>query len=288
MIPRSHREESDLMSKKHDKQQDVADDLAKTEQKDKKKAKSGKYDDVLREMQVELNLSMLALQQGGERVLVLFEGRDTAGKGGAIHAVSERLNPRQCHTVALGVPSDKEKSQWYFQRYVPHLPSAGEMVLFDRSWYNRAGVEAVMGYCTPEQTTTFLQQAPIFEKMLVDDGIRLFKYWLTVDQEEQETRFRERLADPLKRWKLSPVDLKARALYEEYGRARERMLEATHTKYAPWTLVDFNDQRKGRLTLIRDLLSRLPGEPPPRPELEMPPLPGKPLREKFRGPLRPI
>src|SRR5262249_13055973 len=152
---RSHREESDVMSKKHDKPQDAVDgnaQLEKTTEKDKKKAKSGKYEDVLRALQVELNLSMLALQQGGERVLVLFECRDTAGKGGAIRAVSERLTPRQCHTAALGVPSEREKSQWYFQRYVPYLPAAGEMVLFDRSWYNRAGVEAVMGYCTPEQT----------------------------------------------------------------------------------------------------------------------------------------
>jgi polyphosphate kinase 2 len=256
---------------------------------DKKKGKSkDKYEDQLRDLQVELNLSMLALKQKGERVLVLFEGRDTAGKGGAIHAVSERLNPRQCHVIALGVPSDREKSQWYFQRYTPFLPAAGEMVLFDRSWYNRAGVEAVMGYCTPEQTKAFLKQAPIFEKMLVDDGVRLYKYWLTVDQAEQEERFAERLADPLKRWKLSPVDLQARLHYDDYGRARDRMLEATHTKYAPWTLVDFNDQHDGRLTLIRDLLSRLPTEPSPRPELEMAPLPGKPMREKFRGPLKPI
>jgi polyphosphate kinase 2 len=282
------------MAKQRDKQAGDNSDarvLDEGVQRGKAKAKvkgSGKYDDVLRELQIELNLSLLALKQSGERVLIIFEGRDTAGKGGAIAAVSERLNPRQCHTVALGVPSEREKSQWYFQRYVPFLPATGEMVLFDRSWYNRAGVEAVMGYCTPEQTKAFLKQAPIFEKMLVDDGIRVFKYWLTVDQSEQEERFAERLADPLKRWKLSPVDLQARAHYDDYGRARDRMLEATHTKYAPWTLVDFNDQHKGRLTLIRDLLSRLPTEPPPRPELEMPPLPGKLLRERFRGPLKPI
>jgi polyphosphate kinase 2 len=291
MIAAPDIEESSRMAKQRDKRPDkdiVERAEEKVLKKDKAKAKSGKYEDVLRELQVELNLSMLALKQTGERVLVLFEGRDTAGKGGAIAAVSERLNPRQCHTVALGVPSDREKSQWYFQRYVPHLPATGEMVLFDRSWYNRAGVEAVMGYCTPEQTQAFLKQAPVFEKMLVDDGIHLFKYWLTVDQAEQEQRFAERLADPLKRWKLSPVDLQARVHYDDYGRARDRMLEATHTKQAPWTLVDFNDQHEGRLKLIRDLLSRLPTKPAPRPELEMTPLPGKPMREKFRGPLKPI
>ena len=247
-----------------------------------------KYEDQLRPLQVELNGVMRWLQAQGQRVVVLFEGRDTAGKGGAIHAIAERLNPRQCHIAALGVPSAREQTQWYFQRYVPLLPAAGEMVLFDRSWYNRAGVEAVMGYCTPKQTKDFLEQAPVFEKMLVDDGILLFKYWLTVDQAEQERRFAERLADPLKRWKLSPVDLEARTRYDDYGRARDRMLEATHTKHAPWTLVDFNDQHAGRLKLIADLIARLPACTVPVAELSMPPLPGKPRKEKFRGPLKPI
>jgi polyphosphate kinase 2 len=248
----------------------------------------GKYEDRLKPLQVELEYAMETIARRGERVLVLFEGRDTAGKGGVIHAVSERLNPRRCRVVALGIPSEREQSQWYFQRYVPHLPAAGELVLFDRSWYNRAGVEAVMGYCTPEQTQAFLAQAPIFEKLLVDDGIRLFKYWLTVDQAEQEQRFAERLVDPLKRWKLSPVDLEARKHYDDYGRARDRMLRATHTKDAPWTLVDFNDQHEGRLTLIRDLLSRLPHEEKAQPSMAIPPLPAKPLKERFRGPLRPL
>ncbi len=246
------------------------------------------YDAQLRPLQVELNGVMRQLQTRGERIVVIFEGRDTAGKGGAINAVAERLNPRQCHVVAVGVPSEREQHEWYFQRYVPYLPTAGEMALYDRSWYNRAGVEAVMGYCTPQQTSAFLKQAPIFEKMLVDDGIRLFKYWLTVDQAEQEKRFAERLADPLKRWKLSPVDLQARARYDDYGRARDRMLDATHTKAAPWTLVDFNDQHEGRLKLISDLLSRLPVVDEPAPDIVIPVLPGKPLKEKFRGPLKPI
>jgi polyphosphate kinase len=246
------------------------------------------YEDQLRPLQVALTGVMRMLKARGERVVILFEGRDTAGKGGAIKAISEKLNTRQCHIAALGVPTEREQGEWYFQRYVQFLPTAGEMTLFDRSWYNRAGVEAVMGYCTPAQTAAFLKQAPVFEKMLVDDGIRLFKYWLTVDQAEQEKRFAERQDDPLKQWKLSPVDLQARAKYDEYGLARDRMLEATHTKAAPWTLVDFNDQKSGRLKLMSDLLSRLPMATAAAPEVEIPPLAGKPRKEKFRGPLTPI
>ncbi|MDE2595359.1 MAG: polyphosphate kinase 2 [Sphingomonadales bacterium] len=223
----------------------------------------------------------------GARVLVLFEGRDTAGKGGAIQAVSHPLNPRQCRVVALGKPDEREKGQWYFQRYVEHLPTAGEVVLFDRSWYNRAGVEQVMGFATPAQVDAFLKQTPAFEKMLVDEGILLFKYWLCCDQEQQEKRFAERLADPLKRWKLSPIDLKARESYVAYTRAREAMLKATHTKHAPWTLVDFNDQRRGRLTLIRDLLDRLPDTTVDPEPVEFPPLDHDPEKEHF-GALKPI
>jgi polyphosphate kinase 2 len=246
------------------------------------------YEHQLRPLQVELNGVMRLLKESGQRVVVLFEGRDTAGKGGVIKAISEKLNTRQCHIAALGVPTEREQGQWYFQRYVANLPGAGEMTLFDRSWYNRAGVEAVMGYCTPAQTAHFLKQAPIFEKMLVDDGILLFKYWLTVDQAEQEQRFADRQDDPLKQWKLSPVDLQARTKYDDYGRARDRMLEATHTKAAPWTLVDFNDQKAGRLKLIANLLSRLPVATAVAPEVPIPPLPTKPQKEKFRGPLKPI
>ncbi|MEM1051988.1 MAG: polyphosphate kinase 2 [Pseudomonadota bacterium] len=206
----------------------------------------------------------------GARIVVVFEGRDTAGKGGAIRAVRDKLNPRQCHTVALSKPNEEEQTQWYFQRYIPHLPHAGQIVLFDRSWYNRAGVERVMGYCTEVQAELFLEAAPVFEKMLTDDGILLFKYWLTTDQEQQEERLRERGEDPLKRWKLSPVDLAARSKYEAYTKAREAMLRATHTDHAPWTLVDFNDQKRGRLTLIRDLLDRLPDTHVEPPEIEFP------------------
>ena len=193
------------------------------------------YKDLVAPMHLELVRMAEWLQAEGRRLVVLIEGRDTAGKGGTAKAIAEHLNPRQCRTVALPRPTERESTQWYFQRYVPHLPAAGEMVLFDRSWYNRAGVERVMGYCTQAQYSQFLQQAPRFERMLVDDGIALFKYWLCVDQAEQEQRFAERHADPLKGWKLSPVDLEARRRYAEYTRAREDMLAATHKAHAPWT-----------------------------------------------------
>lgn len=218
----------------------------------------------------------------GARLCVIFEGRDTAGKGGAIRAVGQRLNPRQCRTVALAKPSDREMTQWYFQRYVSHLPAAGEIVLFDRSWYNRAGVEKVMDFASEVEVAQFLKVTPEFERMLVNDGILLFKYWLTSDQEKQEERLVERLEDPLKRWKLSPIDLAAREQYANYTDARETMLQATHTDYAPWTLVDFNDQKRGRLTLIRDLLDRLPDTRIDPPALEFPPLGHEPLVEEYR------
>jgi polyphosphate kinase 2 len=242
----------------------------------------------LEPLQVQLNDVARWLQHTGQRLLVIVEGRDTAGKGGVIGAISECLSPRQCRVIALPKPNDRERTQWIFQRWVPHLPASGEMVLFDRSWYNRAGVEPVMGFCTPEQTTSFLKQAPRFEKLLVDEGILLFKYWLTVDQAQQEARFAERLADPLKRWKLSPIDLTSREKYAAYSKARDRMLEATHSKHAPWTLVDFNDQRRGRLHLIRNLLDRIPDRKVPETKIEFPPLPGEPLRDRPAKPFKPI
>ena len=220
-------------------------------------------------------------RHGGHRIVVLFEGRDTAGKGGAIRAIREKLNPMQCGVVALPKPNEAEQSQWYFQRYVQYLPGAGQIKLFDRSWYNRAGVEKVMGFADQDEIELFLQQAPVFEKMLVDDGILLFKYWLTTDQAQQEERLAERAEDPLKRWKLSPIDLKSRHQYDAYTKAREEMLARTHTEHAPWTLVDFNDQKRGRLTLIRDFLDRLPDthvEPPP---VELEPLGHEPKTESY-------
>ncbi|HJV69514.1 polyphosphate kinase 2 [Ideonella sp.] len=246
------------------------------------------YAEHLSALELELNNMARWLQASGRRIVVVVEGRDTAGKGGVIAAITATLSPRQVHAVALAKPTERERAQWYFQRYVPHLPAAGEMVLFDRSWYNRAGVERVMGYCTEAEAKAFLKQAPVFEKLLVDDGILLFKYWLTVDQKQQEARFAERLDDPLKRWKLSPVDMQARAHYADYGRARDTMLAATHTRHAPWTLVDFNDQRRGRLTLIRHLLDHLPDTAVAPAPIEFPPLGHAPLRERFDGPLSPL
>ena len=245
------------------------------------KLKRKDYEVLLEPMQLELVAMSRWLQHTGKRLMVLVEGRDTAGKGGTIDAITDHVNPRQCRVVALPKPSDREQSQWYFQRYAAHLPAAGEMVLLDRSWYNRAGVEKVMGYASDTQVKAFLQQAPVFEKQLIDDGILLFKYWLCCDQDKQEKRFAERRDDPLKGWKLSPIDLKARELYGDYTRAREAMLKATHTDAAPWTLVDFNDQKLGRLTLIRDLLDRLPDTHIDALVVDLPALAGKPAKERY-------
>ena len=252
-----------------------------------KKLKRKEYEKLLEPLQLELVALARWLQHTGKRVVVVVEGRDTAGKGGVINAIAEHINPRQCHVLALSKPSEREGTQWYFQRYVPHLPAAGELLLMDRSWYNRAGVEKVMGFCTDAQYKVFLKQAPVFEKLLTDDGILLFKYWLTVDQAEQEERFAERLEDPLKKWKLSPIDVQAREKYADYTRAREAMLKATHTEDAPWTLVDFNDQKRGRLSLIRDLLDRLPDTKVPDSGIGFPPLKAKPQKERF-GVVKPI
>ncbi|SEK77457.1 polyphosphate kinase 2, PA0141 family [Roseateles sp. YR242] len=269
---------------------ELADQAALADPKDLAAAKLSKSDylDLLEPLQIELNTMARWVQHARRRVLVIVEGRDTAGKGGVINAISETLNPRQCRTVALDKPSEREQGQWYFQRYVAQLPAAGEIVLFDRSWYNRAGVESVMGFCSPAQTQAFLDQAPIFERMLVDDGLLLFKYWLTVDQAHQEERFAERAEDPLKQWKLSPIDLQARQHYKDYGRARDRMLKATHNKHAPWTLVDFNDQRRGRLTLIRHLLDHLPDVSVPQKQFEFPPLGHAPQREAYKTKPKPL
>jgi polyphosphate kinase 2 len=246
------------------------------------------YEKHLRPLEVELNDMARWLLKEGKRALVVVEGRDTAGKGGVIDAIRGCLPPRQCRAVALSKPSEGEATQWYFQRYVAHLPAAGELVLFDRSWYNRAGVEQVMGFASAAQVREFLAQAPVFEKLLVDDGLMLFKYWLAVDQDEQEERFAERLLDPVKRWKLSPIDVKAREKYVEYGKARDAMFKATHTTHAPWTVVDFNDQKRGRLDLIRHLLDRLPDHKVPETLVEFPKLVGKLAKEKYAGPVKPI
>jgi polyphosphate kinase 2 len=250
--------------------------------------KRKKFDDLMEPLHLELNNLARWLQRTGRRMVVVLEGRDTAGKGGVINTITERLNPRQVHVVALAKPSERESTQWYFQRYASHLPAAGEIVVFDRSWYNRAGVERVMGFCSEAEYREFLRQAPVFERMLVEDGILLVKYWLAVDQKEQEARFAERAADPVKRWKLSPIDLEARLKYAEYGKARDAMFRATHTKQAPWFVVDFNDQKRGRLNLIRHLLDQVPDTGVPSKRVRLRPLRGAPKKEKFETEVRPI
>ena len=245
------------------------------------------YLELLKPMAHELGAMARWISETKQRLIVIFEGRDTAGKGGSIDMIARQLNPRQCRIVALPAPSERERTQWYFQRYIEHLPASGEIVLFDRSWYNRAGVERVMGYCSSDQAQDFLNAAPEFERHLIDDGILLFKYWLCCDQDVQEGRFENRLNNPMKRWKLSPIDIEARRHYDHYTEAREMMLSATHTDFAPWTLVDFNDQPIGRLTLLRDLLDRVPDTDLPLPEIPWPPLDHKPQKESY-GVLRPI
>ena len=239
------------------------------------------YKHALEEMSRELVDLARWVADSGARIVVVFEGRDSAGKGGAIAAIRHHLNPRQVRTVALGKPTEREAGQWYFQRYIEHLPSKGEIVLFDRSWYNRAGVEQVMGFASQAEVNAFLQATPTFEKLLTDDGIILIKYWLTTDQAKQEERFAERRDDPLKGWKLSPIDVASREQYDTYTEAREAMLRATHRPNAPWTLVDFNDQKQGRLTLIRNLLNRIPESKVPRPVIDLPPLDGMPSEESY-------
>jgi polyphosphate kinase len=247
-----------------------------------KELKKKKYAGEIERMHDDLLDLQRWIHANGKRVVLVFEGRDAAGKGGVIKAIEEPLNPRHYRTVALPKPSEQESTQWYFQRYIRHLPAAGELVLFDRSWYNRAGVEHVMGFCTEAQYRRFLVDCPAFEKLITDDGIILLKYWLAVDQEEQERRFAERATDPLKRFKISPIDLDARKRYADYGKARDAMLQATHAKHAPWFVVDFNDQKRGRLNLVAHLLERLPERAPPDKPLKLPRLTGKPGREKLR------
>ncbi|WP_138515221.1 polyphosphate kinase 2 [Rhodoferax bucti] len=206
----------------------------------------------------------------GHKVVVIFEGRDAAGKGGAIKRITQRLNPRVCRVAALPAPNDRERTQWYFQRYVSHLPAAGEIVLFDRSWYNRAGVERVMGFCNDEQLEEFFRTVPEFEKMLVRSGIQVIKYWFSISDEEQHTRFLGRIHDPLKQWKLSPMDLQSRVRWEAYTHAKEAMLERTHIPEAPWWVVQAVDKKKARLNCIQHLLGQMPYEEIIHPPVELP------------------
>jgi polyphosphate kinase 2 len=206
----------------------------------------------------------------GHKVVILFEGRDAAGKGGVIKRITQRLNPRVCRVAALPAPNDRERTQWYFQRYVAHLPAAGEMVLFDRSWYNRAGVERVMGFCTDEQYEEFFRTVPELEKMLVGSGVQIIKYWFSISDDEQNLRFLGRIHDPLKQWKLSPMDLESRRRWEEYTKAKEIMLERTHIAEAPWWVVQADDKKKARLNCIHHLLQQMPYQETERPEVVLP------------------
>ncbi len=222
-----------------------------------KKLKRSHYEQELEALQLELVKLQADRLETGTRIVILFEGRDAAGKGGTIGAFREYLKPRNAQVVALSKPTEIEQGQLYYQRYIKHLPTAGDMTLYDRSWYNRGGVEPVMGFCSDEQHQTFLQNTPDFEKMLVDDGIKLFKFWLNVGQEMQIKRFHDRKHNPLKSWKLSPIDLKALTKFEDYTQARNSMLAATHTDHAPWTIVRSNDKRRARLNAIRFVLAAL-------------------------------
>lgn len=227
------------------------------------KQKSGKldkksYEKELRKLQVELVKLQEWIKNKGLKVVVIFEGRDAAGKGGVIKRISEPLNPRYCRVAALGVPTEKEKSQWYFQRYIAHLPSAGEMVLFDRSWYNRGGVEKVMGFCSDEEYQEFMRSCPELERMLIRSGIILIKYWFSVSDDEQERRFQARIDDRTKRWKLSPMDMKSRELWVEYSKAKDVMFSYTDTKQSPWWVVDADNKKRARLNCISHLLSLIP------------------------------
>ena len=235
--------------------------------------KRKKYEEIVEQLSIELVEFQRWLIASGKRIVVVFEGRDAAGKGGTIKRIVEPLNPRGARVVALGTPSDRERTQWYFQRYVEHLPAAGEIVLFDRSWYNRAGVEHVMGFCTPAEYREFLRACPEFERMLVRDGILLRKYWFSVSDDEQERRFRARAQDPLRRWKLSPMDLESRARWVDYSRAKDEMFLHTHTPEAPWYTVEADDKRRARLNCIAHVVGSIPHQDVLPPPLELPPRP---------------
>src|ERR1700722_5517400 len=235
------------------------------------KLKRKEYEAKLDELHMELVKMQYWIKAAGKKLVVLFEGRDAAGKGGAIKCVAEPLNPRGCRIVALGTPSDTERTHWYFQRYPAHLPAAGEIVLFDRSWYNRAGVEYVMGFCTQEEYTEFLRSCPEFERMLVRSGVILLKYWFSVSDEEQERRFHERAGNPARRWKLSDMDIQARDKWVEFSKAKDKMFKHTDIKQAPWYDVDTDDKRRARLNCIAHILSMVPYEDATPPPLKLPP-----------------
>jgi polyphosphate kinase len=236
-----------------------------------RKLKRKIYDEEYARLQIELVMLQEWIKHEGLRVVVVFEGRDAAGKGGVIKRITENLNPRVCRIVALPAPTDRERTQWYFQRYIDQLPAAGEMVLFDRSWYNRAGVERVMGFCTEEEYQEFLRATPEFERMLLRSGITLIKYWFSVSDEEQERRFRSRIEDPTRRWKISPMDLESRAHWVDYSRAKDAMFEHTDIPESPWWVVEADDKRRARLNCITHLLSQFDYKDVRPGALELPP-----------------
>jgi polyphosphate kinase 2 len=260
------------MSKKHH-HHDHDDDAERANDGDDKangKLKAKAYEKELRRLQAELCTLQEWVKHQGLRVVVIFEGRDGAGKGGTIRAITERVSPRVFRVVALPAPSDREKSQMYMQRYIPHLPAGGEVVIFDRSWYNRAGVEHVMGFCSAEQHKRFLELCPVVEQFMIDGGIRLIKYWLEVGDKEQERRFKARITDPVRQWKLSPMDLPSRSKWYEYSHARDAMLEATDTAHSPWYILRSDDKKRARLNCIRHLLSLIPYKKVPREKIDLP------------------
>lgn len=236
------------------------------------KLNKDKYEKELEKLQIELVKLQEWVNQEGLKIAVIFEGRDAAGKGGVIKRITDKLNPRVCRIAALPAPTEKEKSQWYFQRYVCHLPSAGEIVLFDRSWYNRAGIERVMGFCTDEEYNEFLHACPEFERMLIRSGIILIKYWFSISDEEQEKRFLERIHTPIKRWKFSPMDLESRKRWKEYSSAKDKMFAYTDTKQSPWWVVPSDDKKKARLNCISHLLSSIDYHEVKHPIIELPEL----------------
>lgn len=250
---------------------DIKMENEKVEKTHVEKIDKEEYNRELRELQVELVKLQEWIKYVGKKVVVIFEGRDAAGKGGVIKRITQRLNPRVCRIVALGIPTNREKTQWYFQRYVYHLPAAGRIVLLDRSWYNRAGVERVMGYCTEDEYREFLRTCPEFERMLVRSGIKLIKYWFSVGDEEQERRFQARIHDPTKRWKLSPVDIESRKRWVEYSKAKDEMFKYTDIKQAPWYVVNADDKRRARLNCMSHLLSLFPYEDVTPEKIEIPP-----------------
>ena len=238
----------------------------------RKKLKNGEYEKLLLEQEIELVKLQEWVKAKKLKVVVVFEGRDAAGKGGVIKTIAGCMNPRICRIVALGIPTEKEKSQWYFQRYASQLPAGGEIVLFDRSWYNRAGVEKVMGYCTDEEYEEFLRSCPEFERMLIRSGIILIKYWFSVSDKEQEKRFQERIKDPTKRWKISPMDVESRDKWVEYSMAKDKMFSFTDTKQAPWYVVHADDKQRARLNTIAHLLSMIPYKDLTPKPFKLPPL----------------